>query len=173
MTKAEFRHLTPAQAWEEAERRSIAIGVAGWVVVASLQAAGAVPTIYRPTLAPASVLVSAFLTSLALFVAHYHSRWRVGAGAAVTTLCLPYALNLLWILLSHRSLLYSLAASVLLGVIGLYFVHRRYSGAALEDDAELVIIEQMVGGFKPTWMDTVTAWCFVVGFVLLVILLSR
>lgn len=64
-----LRKLPPSQAWEEVERRSLAIGVAGFVFVGALQAAGAVPAIYRQTLAPVSGSVAAFLTALTLFVA--------------------------------------------------------------------------------------------------------
>lgn len=37
---APLKKLPPSQAWEEVERRSLAIGVAGVVVVGALQAAG-------------------------------------------------------------------------------------------------------------------------------------
>jgi hypothetical protein len=90
----EFKRLPPSEAWEEAEKGFLAIGIAGCVVVAALQAAGAVPSLYRASLAPASGLAAAFLTALALFLAHYHNRWRLGCIAAVTC-CLPYTVNFL------------------------------------------------------------------------------
>jgi len=148
--KTEFKRLMPSEAWEEAERRSFAIGIAGWFVVACLQASGAIPTAYRPSLVQGSGAVATILTALALFVAYYHNRWRVGVCAAVITLCLPYTLNLLWIRVSHRSLLYPLATALLVGVIGLHFVHRKYSGPTLEDDAESAIIEQMMAALLST-----------------------
>jgi hypothetical protein len=170
--KTEFRHLMPAQAWE-AERRSLAIGIAGWVVVASLQVAGAIPKLYRPSLAPASGLVATFLVALALFVAHYHRRWWAGVCAAVTALVLPCAVNVLWVRFSDRSLLYPLATAVLAGAVGLYFVHRKYSGAAPGEDPELVLIEKVLADFRPTWVDRVSALCILVGLVLLFVLLWR
>ena len=171
--KTEFKRLTPGQAWEEAVGRSLAIGVAGWAVVGCLQAAGAIPALYQPWLAPASSLVASFLTALALFVAYYHNHWRVGICLAVITLCLPYAANLLWIRFSVRSLVYPLATVFLVGVVGSHFVHRKYSGPTLAEDAELAIIEKMMADYKPTWVDRATAICFIVGFVLFLILLLR
>jgi hypothetical protein len=169
--KTEFKRLTPSQAWDEAVPRSLAIGIAGCVVVAALQAGEAIPT--RPSLAPASALAATFLTALTLFVAYYHNRWRLGICVSVVTLCLPYAVNSLWIRFSGRSLLYPVAALVLGGAIGLRFVHRHYSGPTLEDDAEEAIIRKMMEDFRPTWIDRVTSLCIIVGLVLLLILLLR
>jgi len=42
-----LKKLPPSLAWEEVERRSIIFGVAGFVFVGALQAAGAIPAIYR------------------------------------------------------------------------------------------------------------------------------
>src|SRR5262249_34489504 len=101
--KTEFKRLTPAEAWEDAERRSLAIGTVGCVGVGVLQAAGAIPTLYRVSLAPASGFAATFLTALALFVAYYHNRWRLGICVPFVTLCLPYTLSFLWIRFSDRS----------------------------------------------------------------------
>src|SRR5439155_17491861 len=56
-----FKERPRFQAWEEAEMRSVAFGVSGFLVVGAFQAVGAIPTIYRTTLAPVSGMVSAFL----------------------------------------------------------------------------------------------------------------
>ena len=64
-----FNRLPPSEVWEEAQNRSLAIGIAGCVVAGALPAAGAIPTLYRASLGPASSLAAAFLTALALFVA--------------------------------------------------------------------------------------------------------
>jgi len=170
--KTEFKRLTPERAWEEAVGRSLAIGIAGWVVIGCLQA-GAIPAFGRPSLAPASGLLATFLTALTLFVAHYHNRWRVGACLAVIALCLPYAANLLWIRFSARSLLYPFATVFLLGVVGLYFVHRKYSGPTFAEDVKSAIVEQMMADYKPNWVDRATALCIIVGFVLFLIRLLR
>src|SRR6266550_3655052 len=98
----DLKELRPSQAWEEAERRSLAIGIAGFVLVGALQAAGAVPAIYRQSLAPASGLVAAFLAALTLSVAYYHNRWSVGVFGAALTLILPYSVNLLWVRFTGR-----------------------------------------------------------------------
>lgn len=93
----EFKRLPPSQAWEDAQQRSLAIGIAGCVVAAVLQAAGVIPVVYRASLAPASGLAAAFPTALELFVAHYHNRWPLGVCIATVTFCFPYTVNFLWI----------------------------------------------------------------------------
>jgi hypothetical protein len=170
-----LKKLPPSQAWKEAERRSLAIGVAGFVVVGSLQAAGAVPTIYRPSLAPASGLEAAFLTALTLFLGYYHNRWNLGILGAATTLILPYSVNLLWVRLTGRSLMYPVVALVLLGVVSLWATHRRISGPKWEDDPEDAIIRGMVADFESnvTWADRITWFCIAVGLVLLLVFLLR
>ena len=170
-----LRKLPPSQAWEEVERRSLAIGVAGFVFVGALQAAGALPAIYRQTLAPVSGSMAAFLTALTLFVAYYHNRWDLGISGAALTLTLPYSVNLLWVRFTGRSLLYPAVALVLLGVIGLWFIHRRISGPQWEDDLEEVLIQKMMDEFESniTWVDRVMWLCAAVGLVLLLVLLLR
>ena len=172
---AAFKRLTPSEAWEEAERRSAAISIAGWFVVSAFQAAGAIPTLY-PSLAPVFALVAAFLAALAMHVASYHNRWRLGACVTAVSLCLPYILNFLWVRFSGQSLLYPLAVFVVGGVTCLWFLHRGYSGSTLEDDGiEEALIRKILEDeeLKSTWMDRVTALCFVVALVLFLILLLR
>ena len=141
----------------------------------SLQAAGAVPAIYRQTLAPVSGSVAAFLTALTLFVAYYHDRWSFGVFGAVLTLTLPYSVNLAWIRFTGRSLLYPVAALVLLGVISLWFIHRRISGPQWDDDVEEALIRKMMEESESnlTWAHRVMWFCIVVGLVLLLVLLLR
>ncbi|PYU42437.1 MAG: hypothetical protein DMG53_19825 [Acidobacteria bacterium] len=91
-----FKELPPFQAWEEAEMRSVAFGVPGFLVVGAFQAVGAIPTIYRTTLAPVSGMVSAFLIALTLSLAYYHKRWMGGMGGAALFLILPRVANLLY-----------------------------------------------------------------------------
>src|SRR5882724_9493575 len=92
-----FKELRPYEAWADAEMRAVAFGVAGFFVVGALQATGAIPTIYRDTVAPVSGMVSAFLIALALAVAYHHKRWMLGVGAAAFFLILPLATNRLWV----------------------------------------------------------------------------
>ena len=171
----DFKRLPPSEAWEEAQNRSLAIGIAGCVAVAALQAAGAVPSLYRASLAPASALAAAFLTALTLFLAHYHNRWRFGVCIAVVSFCLPYTINFLWIRFSGSSLLYPMAAVVLVGVISLWAMHRKFAGPNLEDDVEELIIRKMMEdpAFNLTWVERVTWICIIVGTVLLLVLLLR
>jgi|ERR1700731_1855068 len=170
-----FNRLSPSEAWEEAQNRSLAIGIAGGVVAAALQAAGAIPTLSRSSLAPASGFAAALLTALALFVAHCHNRWRVGICIAAVTLFVPYAGNLLWIRFSGRSLLYSTAALILVGPVSLNLLHRRFAGPSLEDDVEEAIIREMMeeSAFNLTPMEKATRLCVIVGVVLLLLLLLR
>jgi hypothetical protein len=170
-----FKKLPPSEAWGEAERRSLAIGIAGLVVVGALQSAGAIPAIYRQSLAPASGLVAAFLTALTLFLAYYHNRRNLGAFGAALTLILPCSVNLLWVRFTGRSLIYPVVAVVLFGVFGLWTVHRRISGPQWEDDPEEAIIRQMMEESESnvTWVDRVTWLCIAVGTMVLLVLLLR
>jgi hypothetical protein len=171
----DFKKLPPSEAWEEAEKRSLAIGIAGCVVVAALQAAGAIPTLYRASLAPASGLSAAFLTALALFLAQYHNRWRLGVCIAAVTCCLPYTVNFLWIRFSGLSLLYPMAVVVLVGVISLWAMHRGIAGPSLEDDVEEAVIRKMMEdpAFNLTWAERFTWLWIIIGVVLLLVLLLR
>jgi len=141
----------------------------------ALQAAGAIPTLYRASLAPASSLAAVFLTALALFVARYHNRWLLGVRIAAVTVLIPYIVNILWVRFSGRSLLYSTAALILVGAISLNLLHRRFAGPSLEDDAEEAIIREMLEdtAFNLTWVEKATRLCVIVGVVLLLILLLR
>jgi len=154
--------------------RSVAFGVAGFFVVGALQAAGATPTIYRDTLAPVSGMVSAFLMALTLSVAYYHKRWMVGIGGATLFLVLPLVINMLWIKVSGRSLIYPTIAVGLLGIFGLQTIHRRMSGPRWVDptDEELQnLMADVDSNF--TWVDRVTWLCFAGGAIGLLILLAR
>jgi hypothetical protein len=170
-----LKKLPPSQAWEEVERRSIAFAVAGFVFVGALQAAGAIPAIYRQSLAPASGLVAAFLTALTLSLAYYHNRWSLGVFGTALSLILPYSVNLLWVRFTGRSLMYPVAMLVLLGVISLWFVHRRISGPQWEDDLEEALIQKMMEEFesKATWVDRAMWLSIAIGLLLLLVLLLR
>src|SRR6266853_2992887 len=88
-----FKELRPYEAWEEAEMRSVAIGVAGFFVGVALQTAGDTPIVYWQELVPVSGMVSAFLTALTLSLAYYHKRWMLGIGGAALFLILPVVAN--------------------------------------------------------------------------------
>jgi hypothetical protein len=170
-----LKKLPPSQAWEEVKRRSIAFGVAGFVLVGALQAAGAIPAIYRQSLAPASGLVAAFLIALTLSLASYHDRWSLGVFGTTLSLSVPYSVNLLWVRFTGRSLMYPVASLVLLGVISLWFVHRRISGPQWDDDLEEALIQKMMEEFesKATWVDRAMWFSIAIGLLLLLILLLR
>jgi hypothetical protein len=162
------KKVSPAQAWEEAERRSAAIGVAGWAVIAALQAAGVIPIIYRPWLVPASGLVTAFLTALTLWLAYYHKCWSFGIYGSALTLLLPFSVNVLWVRFSGRSLIYPLVSLGLIGAISLWTIHYRISGPHFEDDAEEKTLQEMMEEIEPLpWVNRVLLLWIIVGIVAL------
>jgi hypothetical protein len=122
-------------------------------------------------------MVSAFLMALILSVAYYHKRQSLGICGAILALMLPYTVNLLWIRLSGRSLIYPAIALVLLGVFSVHQIHRRLSGPQWvdNDDEEIRIMmgemEEIDSNF--TWMDRVTWLCFAGAVIVLLILLIR
>jgi hypothetical protein len=68
-----------------------------------------------------------------------------------------------------------MAAVVLVGVISLWAMHRKFAGPNLEDDVEEAIIRKMMEdpAFNLTWVERVTWLCIIVGTVLLLVLLLR
>jgi hypothetical protein len=170
----QLRELRPREVWEDAELRSIAAGVAGFFIVGAFQA-GAVPIAHRGTLAPASGMVSAFLMTLTLLIAYYHKNWKFGIAGGVLGLILPFSVNLLWVKLSHFSLIYPTIALVVLGVTTVQLVHRSVSGPLLEDDVEEALIEAFIENMDSnfTWKDRVIWLCFTGGVIVLLILLTR
>lgn len=167
-----LKKLSPSQAWEDIQRRAMAIGVAGGVLVGMLQAAGAIPTIYRPSLAPASGLVSAYLTAHVLLLAHYHRRWSLGIFGAALALLLPYSVSLLWVRHSGLSLIYPLLSLALIGVIILAVAHHRISGPHPEDGVEEAVVRRMIEGIEPLpWVDRVIWLCIAVGVSLWLVLM--
>jgi hypothetical protein len=169
-----FKELRPFEAWSDAEMRSVPFGVAGFFFVGALQAAGAIPTIYRGALAPVSGMVSAFLIALTLSVAYYHIRWMLGIGGAAFFSILPLATNLLWVRISGRSLIYPATVVGLLGIISIQAVHRRISGPHWEDplDKELQHLVEEIDS-RITWRDRVTWLCFAAAAIILLILFVR
>ena len=153
----------------------MAAGAAGFLVVGALQAAGAIPTIYRDSLVIVSGMLAAFLMTLALSIAHYHRRRRLGLFGAVLSLLLPYFVNILWARFSSRSLLYPTVAVALFGLFTLLAIHRRISGPQLEDDIEEELIKKFIEDVESSlaWHDRVIWICFACGSALLLVLLLR
>jgi hypothetical protein len=153
----------------------MAAGAAGFLVVGALQAAGAIPTIYRDSLVVISGMLAAFLMTLVLSIAYYHRRWGLGLLGAVLSLLLPYFVNTLWARFSIRSLLYPTVAVALFGLLTLMAIHRRISGPQSEDDTEAELIKQFIEDVDSnlTWKDRVIWICFACGLALLLVLLLR
>jgi hypothetical protein len=170
----QLKELQPYEAWEDIQRRSFAAAAAGFVVAGTFQAAGAIPVVYRDSLAPASGILTAFLAAQILSVAYYHGRWRLGICGAALSLMLPYSLDLLWIRLSGRSLIYPMIVLGLLGTYCVHVIHRKLSGPMWVDvyDEELRSLMENVDS-NITWVERVTWLCFVAAAILLIILLVR
>jgi len=171
---AQLKELQPYEAWEDIQRRSFAAVAAGFVIVGILQAAGASPVLYRNTLAPASGMMTAFLAALIVSVAYYHGCWKLGIYGAILSLAGPWSLNLLWIRLSGRSLIYPTIALGLLGIVSVHLIHRRLSGPRwvdVEDEEIRRLMEHMDSNF--TWVDRVTWLCLTSAVIILLILLLR
>jgi hypothetical protein len=169
-----LKNLRPAEAFEDAVRRSLAAGAAGFLAFGALNTFDVIPAPYR-SLVLVSGMEATFFVSLALLVAYYHARWILGFFGAVLFLFLPYAVNFVWIALSRRSLIYPVATLVIAGPVIVQVIHRRISGPQYEDDVEEQVIRQMIEEMasKITWVDRVTWLCFAVALALLFVLLLR
>jgi hypothetical protein len=169
-----LKELPPYEAWGDIERRSFAAASAGVVVAGVLQAAGAIPVVYRDSLTPASGVSTGFLAALVLSVAYYHRRWKLGICGAAASLILLYSLNFLWIRLSGRSLIYPTVALGLTGIFTMHFIHRRLSGPRWVDvlDEEIRSLMERADS-NMTWKDRVTWLCLAVALIMLIILLAR
>ena len=170
--KTPLKKLSPSQAWGDVQRKAMAIGVATWVVLGILQAAGAIPAIARPSLAPAAGSVSAFLAAHGLLLAHYHRRWSLGLLGAALALLLPYSVSFLWVRFSGLSLIYPLFSLALIGVIILAVAHHRISGPHPDDDVREAMARRIWEEIGPlSWVDRVMWLCITVGVLLSLALL--
>jgi hypothetical protein len=153
----------------------MAAGAAGFLVLGAFQAAGSIPIIYRNSVVIISGMLAAFLMTLALSIAYYHRRWRLGLFGAVLSLLLPYFVNILWARFSSRSLLYPTVAVASFGLFSLIAIHRRISGPQLEDEIEAELVKQFIEDVDSNlmWKDRVIWICFACGSALLLILLLR
>ncbi len=169
-----LKNLRPSEAFEDAMRRSLAAGFGGFLVLGAVNTSGAIPVLYS-SLVIVSGMEAAFLGSLTLLVAYYHRRWKLGFFGAVLSLCLPYFVNLVWMKLSGRSLIYAVATLVILGGVTVEVIHRKISGPQPDDDIEEEQIRNFIGEMDAnfTWVDRVTWLCITVGVVMLFVLLSR
>lgn len=176
--KVGFQSLRPNEAWEDAVRRSCAVGAGGFLVGGSLQAAGVVTNACRVSLVPISGTVAAFLTALTFLIAYYHRRWRLGAVGTIAALRLPCIVNFLWVRFTAWSLIYPSVFLALIGFFGLWAVHRKLSGPKWDDGGEIgeeslrILIADFESGTSFTWMDRVILlWCVGVAVLLLIFFL--
>jgi hypothetical protein len=170
-----LRQLGPSEAFNDSQGRSFAAGAAGFLVFGCLQAAGALPTIYRESLFIASGMLAAFLTTLTLSLAHYHRRWKLGVGGTMLFSILPFFVNILWARFSTRSLIYPMIALGFLGILVLATIHRKISGPRWDGDIEDEALKEFIVDVDSnvTWKDRVTWLCFAGAAILLLILLFR
>jgi len=177
--KVGFQSLRPAEAWEDAVRRSVATSAAGFLVGGSLQAAGAVTDPYRVSLVPLSGIVATFLSALVFFIAYYHRHWKLGAVGTVAALLLPCIVNFLWVRFTAVSLIYPTVFLALIGIVGMWTVHRKLSGKNWDegDEIEAELLRKVMADFESgvtfTWMDRVILFSCVGVAILLLILFFR
>jgi hypothetical protein len=104
-TAQRLRDLAPGVAWNEAQRRSLAICIAGFFLPNLLAEFGAVPQLqqsfhFLPGVCGAA---GAFSASQALFMGYYHRKLVQGAALAACTFTLPYLATWFWFRLTHPS----------------------------------------------------------------------
>jgi hypothetical protein len=104
-TSQPLRDLAPGVAWNEAQRRSLAICIAGFFVPNLLAEFGAVPELHQSFHFLPGVCGAAgtFLASQALFMGYYHRKLVQGAALAVCSFTLPYLVTWFWFRLRHPS----------------------------------------------------------------------
>ncbi len=171
-SKSKLRGLSPSDAWDEAAARSLAAGAAGFLVGGSVQAAGAIPDVYRVTLAPASGIVAAVLASFAIVVFYYHNRQRTGAIVASSVLLLTCLINLLWVKFTVLSLFYPDVVILFIGVCGFRMFHKKASGTRWLDDLDEESVRAMITDVESrvTWFDQfVVLWCLGVALLLIIL----
>jgi hypothetical protein len=170
-----LRQLGPSEAFHDSEGRSCAAGAAGFLVFGCLQAAGALPTVYRESLFVASGMLAAFLTAFILSIAYYHRRWKLGVCGAILFFVLPFFVNILWARFSGRSLVYPMVVFGFVVILILQTVHRKISGPRWDGDIEDEVLKAFIADVDSnvTWKDRVTWLCFAGAAILLLILLFR
>ena len=104
-TAQPLRDLAPGVAWNEAQRRSLAICIAGFFLPNLLAEFGAVPELHQSFHFLPGVCGAAgtFLASQALFMGYYHRKLVQGAVLAVCIFALPYLVTWFWFSLKHPS----------------------------------------------------------------------
>jgi len=169
-----LRDLRPSEAFQDATRRSLAAGAGGFLVFGALNTFDVIPAPYH-SIVVVSGMETAFFVSLALWVAYYHRRWILGFLGAALFLCLPYFVNFVWITFSHLSLIYPVAALVIVAGLAVEMIHRKISGPQPEDEIEEALIRNLIQEMDSniTWVNRVTWLCFTVAVVLLPVLLLR
>jgi hypothetical protein len=170
-----LKNMGPSEVFDDAVKRSLAAGAAGFLVFGCLQTAGPFLTIHRESLFVASGMLAAFLTTLTLLLAYYHRRWKLGAGGALLFLILPFFVNILWARFSGRSLIYPMAALGFLGAFVLWAAHRKSSGPRWDGGIEDEVFKEFIADVDSnvSWKDRVTWLCFAGAAIPLLILLLR
>jgi len=169
-----LRDLRPSEAFDGSIARASAAGAGAFLILGSLKAAGVLPSFCREPLVLVSGMAGAFLSALVLALARYHNHMKLGIYAGAIFFPLPFIVNAAWATFSDLSLIYPAAALIAGSGIAVQIVHQKISGPQREDEVEEELIRQMVeDGPRLTWMEKATRWCFLVGTILFLILLSR
>jgi hypothetical protein len=104
-TAQPLRDLAPGVAWNDAQRRSLAICIAGFFLPNLLAEFGVVPQLHQSFHFLPGVCGAAggFSASQALFMGYYHRKLVQGAALAACTFTLPYLATWFWLRLTHPS----------------------------------------------------------------------
>ncbi|HLZ12739.1 MAG TPA: hypothetical protein VKP58_09145 [Candidatus Acidoferrum sp.] len=163
--------MRPSEALEDAIARSFAAAACGFLVGGSLRAAG----VFDQDVLVLCTIQAAFFGSLALLLGYYHRRWVLGSVGAALVILVPYVVNLLWIRFSTLSLLYPVAAQVLLIGTILGIAHKKISGPQPEDEIEEQMIRTMMEEWElsVTWKDRIMWVCIAASLLIMLVLILR
>jgi hypothetical protein len=178
-TAQRLRDLAPGVAWNEAPRRSMAIGIAGFFVPNLLAEFGAAPQLYQnfhflPGVCGAA---GACLASLALFMGYYHQNQTQGALLAVCAFTLPYLATWLWFRLTHPTQSAGLmqlcgpTAMIAIAVYGfLMWWHARQSSLTIEH-LSTQVVDDDYGMPVSRWQQQIVRVSTAIGFILILLVL--
>ena len=161
--------LQPGPAWNEAERRSIPIGIIGFFLIGLVAKFGDLADPFPLGLSGA---VGFFLAALALTVGFYHRKAFAAQFVAGGLFVLPFALTALCVRLAHltRGLSIVVLASGLAAYFALHRWHRALS--KIETDAyvrQLADDESLMP--KAGWLVALYGIFVILGAVVLLLLL--
>jgi cytosine/uracil/thiamine/allantoin permease len=166
-----IRELQPGAAWNDAERRSIPIGIVGFFLSGLLSTFGVLDAIPSAFAAGVCGAVAFYFATVALLIGYYHKRMLLGASVSSLTFVTPWLVRILAFRMPSRGL----AMFVLLAAgATIYFVLHRFhfalSNVSAHEYMNQLAYEQQ-GEPKASWQTLVFVVCLVVGAAVLLLLL--